>query len=345
MQSKVKVGLIGAGGNMKARHIPGFRKLPEVELVAVANRSRESGQRVAKEFGIAKVYDRWQELLQDPDIDAVCIGTWPYMHCEMTLAALAAGKHVLCEARMAMNAKEARVMLEASRKHPQLITQIVPGPPTLEVDARIGELLKEGYFGSLKALELSVATGFSDPNAPLHWRQNSSLSGLNILSMGIWYECIQRWLGQPESVMAMAETAVTQRKGDSGAPESVTVPDHVDILARFSKGVIAHMRFTAIAGLAPAPEVWLFGTEGTVRFDAGGKKLYGGRRGDKALQEIVIPAEARVGWRVEEEFVSAIQGKEKITRTCFEDGVRYMEFTEAVSQSIKEGRAVPVRPL
>ena len=344
-ESRVRVGLIGAGGNMKARHIPGFRRLSNVDLVAVANRSRASGEKVASEFGIARVYDTWQELLKAADVDAVCIGTWPYMHCEMTLAALEAGKHVLCEARMAMNAREARTMLEASRRHPGLVTQIVPGPPTLEVDSTVVDLLKQGYFGSLKALELSVASGFADPAAPLHWRQDASLSGMNILTMGIWYECIQRWLGQPESVMAMAETAVTTRRGGNGQPVPVTIPDQIDVLARFFGGVIAHLRFSSIAGLAPAPEVWMYGTEATVRFDAGAKKLFGGRKGDAALTEIVIPKESRVGWRVEEEFISAIQGKEKVSRTSFEDGVRYMEFTEAVNQSLKEGRAVAVKPL
>ena len=63
------------------------------------------------------------------------------------------------------------------------------------------------------------------------------------------------------------------------------------------------------------------------------------------MTEIVIPKESRVGWRVEDEFISAIQGKEKVSRTSFEDGVRYMEFTEAVNQSLKEGRAVAVKPL
>ncbi|MDP6228789.1 MAG: Gfo/Idh/MocA family oxidoreductase, partial [Dehalococcoidia bacterium] len=95
----VRVGLIGAGRNTRDRHIPGFQKIQEVEIVAVANRSRESGQRVAEQFGIPQVYDNWQALLEDDSIDAVCIGTWPYMHRAITLAALAKNKHVLCEAR------------------------------------------------------------------------------------------------------------------------------------------------------------------------------------------------------------------------------------------------------
>ena len=63
------------------------------------------------------------------------------------------------------------------------------------------------------------------------------------------------------------------------------------------------------------------------------------------MSEIPIPAERRIGWRVEEEFVNAIRGREKVTRTTFEDGVRYMEFTEAVWKSAQSGQAADVAEL
>jgi predicted dehydrogenase len=91
--------------------------------------------------------------------------------------------------------------------------------------------------------------------------------------------------------------------------------------------------------------VWIFGTEGTLRLDADAKRLWGGRKGDSALKEITIPKEKRVGWRVEEEFVNSIRGKEKVTRTSFEEGVRYMEFTDAVTKSATTGQTVDVKPL
>ena len=134
----VRIGFVGAGGNTRVKHIPGFKAIPGVQLVSVANRSRASSQKVADEFGIPKVYDDWKALVRADDIDAVCIGTWPYMHCEITVAALEAGKHVLTEARMAMDTAQAKTMLAASRKRPDLVTQIVPGPPTLEVEIRAG---------------------------------------------------------------------------------------------------------------------------------------------------------------------------------------------------------------
>ena len=65
----IRLGLIGAGKNSRDRHIPGFQEVDGVEITAVANRSRESGRVVADQFNIPTVYDNWQDLLEDPDID------------------------------------------------------------------------------------------------------------------------------------------------------------------------------------------------------------------------------------------------------------------------------------
>jgi predicted dehydrogenase len=340
----IRVGFVGAGNNTRRRHIPGFRALDGVELVAVANRTKESGERVAREFDIPRVCADWRDLVRAADIDAVCIGTWPYMHREITEAALAAGKHVLCEARMATDAAEGRRMLEASRRSPRLVAQLVPAPHTLEVDATLTELLAGGYAGEVLAVELQAAQGarFVEPDEPLHWRQDIALSGLNVLNMGIWYEAMMRWLGPARRVMAMTKVATPRRRDAGGAWHEVRVPDHVDILATFGTGAVAHLRFSAVTALAPPSEVWIFGTEGTLRLEADARRLSGGRRGDRELREIPIPAERRIGWRVEEEFVNAIRGRERVSRTTFEDGVRYMEFTEAVARSAASARAVEV---
>ncbi|HSE93114.1 MAG TPA: Gfo/Idh/MocA family oxidoreductase [Methylomirabilota bacterium] len=343
----IRVGFVGAGNNTRRRHIPGFQKLAGVELVAVANRTKESSERVAREFGMRGVYADWRDLVRAPEVDAVCIGTWPNMHREITEAALAAGKHVLCEARMAMNAAEGRRMLEASRGAPSLVTQLVPSPPTLEVDSTIQALLADGYLGRVQAVELQATqnAGFVDADAPLHWRQDIALSGHNVLNMGIWYEAVLRWLGPARRVMAMGRVAVPRRRDAGGAWHDVRVPDHIDILATFGEGTVGRLRFSSLTALAPPSEVWIFGSDGTLRLEADARRLSGGRRGDRELREIAIPAERRVGWRVEEEFVNAIRGREKIARTTFEDGVRYMEFTDAVARSVASGQAVDVAEL
>ena len=129
----IRVGLIGAGKNTRDRHIPGFQKVDGLEITAVANRSRESGRVVADQFNIPTVYDNWQDLLEDPGIDAVCIGTWPYMHRTMTLAALAAGKHVLCAARMATTPQDTPEMPDGSLPRP------APPPRGAWLSAGVGE--------------------------------------------------------------------------------------------------------------------------------------------------------------------------------------------------------------
>ena len=337
----IRVGIVGAGANTRLRHIPGLRAIENVEIVSVANRSRESGERVAKEFGIPNVYDHWLELVEADDTDAICIGTWPYLHCPVTLAALENEKHVLCEARMAMNAAEAHAMLEEARQHPHLVTQVVPAPHTLAVDDTIQKLIAHGYLGEVLAVELrGLQSAFVDREELLHWRHDTDLSGFNTLTMGIWYEAMMRWVGPASRVMAMTKVCVPQRKDTSGLLRTVTVPDHVDVTANLACGAIAHLRFSTVTGLAPANEAWLFGTEGTLRLDTSTLELYGGRRRDKKLQKIVIPQEEQGRWRVEEEFIGAIRGKEKVTRTSFEDGARYMEFTEAVIRSAQSGQAV-----
>ena len=335
----IRLGLIGAGANTRLRHIPGFREQRGVEIVAVANRSRESGQRIASEYEIPKVYDNWLELMEDDSIDAICVGTWPYMHRNMVLAALEADKHVLTEARMATSAQEAHDMLDASRQFPHLVTQIVPSPFTFKIDNLLQEKIAEGYLGDLLSVSLQSLTGFADIDGPMHWRNDRDLSGYNILNMGIWYEAMIRWAGRATRVMAMTKINVSQRRDEQGDPVSITIPDQVDVLANLSNGAQANLRFSAVSGLSPGNDLWLYGSEGTIRVDSA-LNVYGGRRGDSQLSVIPNPEDKQASWRVEEEFCNAIRGQEKVTRTPFDIGVHYMEFTEAVTRSAQLGEAV-----
>src|SRR3954467_13479448 len=172
MTDKIRVGVVGAGANTRLHHIPKLQKIEGVEIVCVANRTRGSSERVAQEFGIPRVHESWEALVNDTGIDAVMIGTWPYMHCPITLAALAAGKHVLTEARIAMNAAEARRMLAASRAKPNLVTQVLPGPAVLPADPAAMPLLADGYIGELQALDLKAPSGFLNTGAPMHSRMD-----------------------------------------------------------------------------------------------------------------------------------------------------------------------------
>ncbi|MEX1020163.1 MAG: Gfo/Idh/MocA family oxidoreductase, partial [Litorilinea sp.] len=306
-----------------------------VEVVSVVNRSRESSERVAGEFDIPIVYDSWEELIFADDTDAIVIGTWPYMHCPLTLAALDAGKHVMCEARMAMNAEEAHRMAEAHRSAPDLIAQIVPSPYTLRADKTIRRLIAEGYLGDLLAIEVRAGGQFIDPAASLHWRNDFDLSGYNIMAMGIWYEAIMRWVGDALTVSAAGKTFTKNRKQEDGTLKAVRIPEHIDVVSDMACGAQFHLQVSGVTGHSGAPDAWIFGSNGTLRFHE--NTLFGGQKSDKGLSEIKIPAAEEGAWRVEEEFINAIRGLEPITHTSFEDGVKYMEFTEAVTVSMQEG--------
>lgn len=339
-EETIRIGIVGAGNNTRGRHIPGLQAIDGVEIVSVCNRSRESSERVAHEFGIPKVYDRWWELIAADGTDAIVIGTWPYLHCPAVLAALAAGKHVMTEARMALDAAEAQRMLDASRTNAHLVAQIVPSPFTLKVDPTVRRLLAEGYLGRLLAIEVRCCgKGFWDPEAPLSWRQDRDKSGLNVMSLGIWYEALMRWVGEATSVMALGQTYARMRQDpESGALRAVDIPEHLDAIAEMACGAQAHFRVSTVTGLVGGNRIHLFGSEGTLAFVDG--ELLGGRKGDDSLAPIPIPEGEAGGWRVEAEFVNAIRGRAPITHTTFADGVKYMRFTEAVARSMREHRAV-----
>jgi len=339
-EQEIRVGLIGAGGNVRNRHIPGFRKVAGCEIVAVANRSIASGRRVADEFDIPRVYGSWQELLEDDSINAVCIGTWPYMHRTLTLAALEKGKHVLTEARMASTAQEAKDMLAASLRHPDLVCQLTPTSTSYKIDNLLKQLIGEGYLGELLSVEMQrLQTRFADFDGDLHWRHDWTLSGYNTLNIGASYESMMRWLGRGNRVMAMAKVHVPYRRHANGEPTSVAISDHVDILYELANGAQVHMRMSATTGLSTGNQLWMYGTEGTVYVDQQ-QNVFAGRRGDTQLSAVPNPVEKQAYYRVEEQFTNAIRGTEQVTMVPFETGVHYMEWTEAVYRSAQTGQAV-----
>jgi predicted dehydrogenase len=339
-QETIRVGIIGAGKNTRDRHIPGLRTMDNVEIVSLVNRTVESSQNVADAFNIPQVYANWRDLVYADDTDAIVIGTWPYMHHPITLAALDAGKHVMVEARMAMNATEAKEMATVASQHPELITQIVASPMTLHLDNTIKRLITEGYLGNILAVDVRVNNSFADYDSPVHWRDDAKLSGMNIMSMGIWYEALMRWVGTAKSVMAIGKTVVKMRQNTQGNQTVISVPDHLNIIGDMVCGAQLSMTLSSVRGLAGGETALLHGTEGTLQIQGG--KLFGGKRGDTDLSEIEIPEGENGGWRVEEEFIQAIRGQEVITHTTFNDGLSYMEFTEAVHRSMASRKMVAV---
>jgi predicted dehydrogenase len=345
----LRVGLIGAGANTRARHVPGLRALSDVEIVAVCNRRPESTAAAARELGIPRTFDTWDDLVRDKQIDAVVIGTWPYLHAPITLAALEAGKHVLTEARMSLDAAEAHAMLAASRKHPQLVCQIVPSPFGLKGDAVMRELIAHGFLGELREVSVVHRTAaLAEPGTPLHWRQDAALSGYNMLTLGIFHETLLRWVPQPVRVLAQAYAFTAVRVDPTcGVRRSVGTPDSVQVLTELPSGARACYQFSGVTPFGQEGKIVLLGTAGVLSYDLVADHIRGASRtlGSAAgasdeLPEIPIPADKAGGWRVEEDFVESIRSGAPVRFTDFATGVAYMEFTEAVAGSARTGVAV-----
>jgi predicted dehydrogenase len=335
MSDPLRIGIVGAGANTRAKHIPGLQALPGVEIVSVCNRSRASSERVAADFGIPDVANHWTEVVDDARLDAVVIGTWPYLHAPITLAALEAGKHVLCEARMAMDAIEARQMRDLALACPGQVAQIVPSPFTLPWDATIRRVLAEGSLGEILAVDVFANCGaFADPARAMTWREDPALSGNNILMMGIYYEALARWLGHARDIDARGKVCVRQRKDGEGRRRWLEIPDHLDVWGELACGASLHMRCSQVTGACPTPNDFLiYGSTGTLRLDLTAKRLTLHRPGGSAEEIAVLPGD-RGEWRVEAEFIGAIRGEESVRLTTFEEGLRYMEFTDAVRESL-----------
>ncbi len=332
---KLRIGIVGAGGIVRQRHLPGLLALPQVQVVAVCNARVESARQFAADFHIPDVMDDWAEMIDRPDLDIIWIGTPPYLHAPITISALEAGKHVFCQARMAMNLREAREMLEAAQARPQLVTMLCPPPHGLRGGRFFQKLLREGYAGELWQFRLNALSDkFSDPLAPAHWRQRTELSGLNALTVGIYAEVVQRWLGTPRRLHAQMKVAVPKREGFV-----VHMPDIVQVFGQWPNGLAGTLEWSGVAQFPPDETLTVYGRDGTLVYNFTRDEILGARRGEKELKPLPIPPELESGWTVEKDFIEAVLNGGR-PEPSFETGVRYMEFTEAVHLSARGGHAV-----
>ena len=338
-ETPIRVGVVGAGNSAVETHIPRFQSIEGVEVISVSNRSRESAQRAADRRGIPKVYDHWPDLVASDEINAVFIGTWPYLHKPVTIAALEAGKHVLSQSRMAMNAQESREMLDASRRHPGLVTALVPTSRLSTGLETIRRLISDGWLGDLLSIEVVSGSDFIDRNSPFFWRLDREVSGVNTLEVGMLCESLDRIVGPISTVMANAKVNVPWRRDATGEQRVVTVPDHVDIIGEMAVGASYHMRFSQVTGMAEEG-VWYHGTEATLKSDGYAERLFGARRGETEFTEIEVHSRRQIVHDIAAEFVAAIRENRQVEQVTFAQGVRYMEFTEAVGISARTGKRI-----
>src|ERR1700744_2293541 len=332
---RLRIGIIGAGGIVRQRHLPGLAALPNVEVVAVCNSREETAGQIAKDFHIADVMDDWAEVIDRPDIDIVWIGTPPVLHAPITISALEAGKHVFCQARMAMNLREGREMLAAAQARPNLVTMLCPPPHGMKGGKFFQKLLRDGYVGEIWHFRLQAANeSVSDPPAPPHWRQRPELNGINTLPLGIYAEVLQRWLGSPRRLHAQMKVSVPKREG-----YVVHVPDVVQVFGQWPNGLAVNLEWSGVAQFPPDETLTIYGRDGTLVYNFTKDEILGARRGDKELRSLSIPPELETPWTAEKDFSDAVlHGGHP--EPSFETGVQYLEFTEAVNQSARGGHAV-----
>ncbi len=335
MTERIGVGLVGAGGIARARHVPGFRALPGVEIVGVVNRTPESTARAAAELGVPRRYLDWASLVADPEIDAVVVATWPYLHAPVAIAALAAGKHVLVEGRMAMDAAEARAMLAAAEARPDRVAMVVPAPFGF-ADATIRRLLAAGAIGDLRAARVAWSGGIA-PTGRDQWRRERRHSGNNVMTLGILYESIARWLGHATDVSATLRNFAPVQAGPDGTPIAADVPDVAVAVATFPGGVPVTFEIAGYGRPDPVNGATLVGTAGVLRVDLAGSRVELAPAGTPAFEDVLVPDDERWTWRVEAEFVDAIRGAGRVRLTDFGTGVRYMAFTDAAHEADRTG--------
>jgi predicted dehydrogenase len=345
MADKLRVGIIGAGSYTVNRMLPGFMKAPGCEVTMVVNRRRENAEKVAAQFGIPSVADDWRQLLASSDVDAVLIGTPPSTHLEMTLAALEAGKHVLCQTRIATSADEARQMdaaAEAARQR-GVRSMLVPPGPFYRGRRFIEHLVGSGYVGRLTHVQAFNQNGsMADPSTPLSVGRNDiDLYGkYNAAQLGLTYDVMVPWTGHATRVVCHRATFVPERPATPGGPMTrAPYPEEVTVISETEGGAVV-MNVLNWAARFSESRIELYGDEGTLVYKQRGDVILGARAGDDGLKEMAIPPEHDSPWLVEEEFLRLCIGELDEPSFGFRDGVRNMEYLEAAYNAAMDGRWV-----
>src|ERR671937_2854880 len=154
-------------------------------------------------------------------------------------------------------------MLAASKRDPELVTMLCPPPFGMRADLLIKKLLAENYIGRLHDVRLqSFTDAYLNPEAPAHWRQKIEISGLNTLTLGIYVEVLQRWLGDITGVFAREKIIYPVREG-----YDVIIPDLLTILCSFENGAEGVLEFSGINALAQGDRLETYGNAGTLAYD------------------------------------------------------------------------------
>lgn len=355
-QSTIRVGLIGSGSVACRIHLPGLRLCPGVEIVAVSSVDEDA----AEKTGVATVYRSWRELLDHPDVDAVVIATPNHLHHEMALAAFAAGKHVMCEKPLAINAAEAAEMLEAANRSRRVHMTAFTYRYTPSV-RYLKHLVEQGELGAIRVVRASYLMALS--THLLGWRSSKDLAGSGVLAdIGSHLIHLTQWL-------AGDIASVTARSRDFRNDKASDVEDWIAFLAEFTGGASGTFEISRVcpgqgADITENMQIELYGTKGSAVFalqDPWGLRIAVGEASSdpaKLLERIEIPesfrkldgtprnpheGEKRWTYRYDQAFQFIQNVRKGVAEPpTFEDGLRCQKVLDAALESTRTGRWVNI---
>jgi predicted dehydrogenase len=353
----MRVGIIGASF-AKAAYLPALKHVPGAEVVAIASAREESAAAAAKAFGVPHAYGDWTRMLAEHRFDLVCIATPTDTHAPMTLAALDAGAHVLCEKPTAMNAGEAKAMLDRAQSlgRVHMIDHELRFNPNRR---KIAALIAEGAIGQVRHVSIyTVTNAFGDPRTrPIgDWLSSVSQGGGRLGANGSHnVDLLRWWLGEVAAVSGELRTLVPQRfDKTTGAPFAADADDFTSFRLEMRSGAVAEIVISAAARHGVENAIHIFGSEGTITLSATTETLQiakaGGGYEDITLTDANATLEG-VGpgvWNVSvvaamRELASAIMDQRPLREgATFLDGWRNQIVLDCVRRSSAERRWVDV---
>ena len=353
----LNVAVIGASF-AKAAFLPALANIPEATVEAIASARLSSAQEAANAFSIAHAYDDWKTMLSEHKLDLVCIATPTFTHAPMTLAALEAGAHVLCDKPMAMNSDEASAMLAKAKAlgRIHMIDHELRFNPTRQ---KIKDLLDEGYVGKVQHVNISnISPSWGDPaSRPKDdWWSLENKGGGRLGANGSHQiDLLRWWFGDVASVMGQVKTMVPERIGkNSGEAWTATADDLSWFSLDMQNGALANVFMSGVAGHNMGNHTQIFGSEGTILLSNDDEVLRIAKRGED-FEELTIndpnadlPGVNNGIWNVSvvalmKELTSAIlENRPLKAGATFEDGLKCQQAMDAVRTSSKERRWIDV---
>ncbi len=205
---KVKWGIISTAKIGVDKVIPAMQKSALSDIVAISSRDKNKATAAAKKLGIAKAFGSYDDMLADPEIEAVYNPLPNHLHVPLSIQALRAGKHVLCEKPIAMNAAEAQQLLDESKKYPHLkiMEAFMYRFHPQWVKAR--ELVRNGAIGEVKTIQTNFAYNNLDPN---NVRNKADIGGGGLMDIGCYAISLSRFIyeAEPQRVLGIIDYCPT----------------------------------------------------------------------------------------------------------------------------------------